>query len=230
MSRVMIVVKCFVVFILLAQPLAVQAKAKVIGIIVWDGVLTSDVTAPLEVFGQASQQSWFNHYEVKLIALDDRKSITTHEGLRLGVDASILNMPAAALDVVLIPSAYEMEPIVENARLIRFVQQAAGKASWIASNCSGAWVLAEAGLLDGKKATTWAGGEHKLQKAYPQLRVQHNTNVVVDGSVITSNGGTVSYQAALTLLAKLSSPRLARQIGKALQIQRVSGRHFINAL
>nr|WP_231583886.1 MULTISPECIES: hypothetical protein [unclassified Vibrio] len=62
---------------------AAHAADKRIGILVYDGVLTSDVTAPLEVFGVASRLTWFSDYEVLTISVSDQKTITTEEGLKL---------------------------------------------------------------------------------------------------------------------------------------------------
>ena len=91
----------------------------------------------------------------------------------------------------------------------------------MASNCSGAFLLGEAGVLDGKNATTWAGGEKGLAKAYPKIKVQYDKNVVIDSKVITSNGGPVSYQAAFQLLTKLSSEKFSKEISEAIQFNRL---------
>ena len=91
----------------------------------------------------------------------------------------------------------------------------------MASNCSGAFLLGEAGVLDGKNATTWAGGEKDLFKAYPQIKVQYDQNVVIDHKVITSNGGPVSYQAAFELLAKLSSEKFSKEVSEKIQFNRL---------
>jgi len=82
-------------------------------------------------------------------------------------------------------------------------------------------LLAEAGVLDGKKATTWSGGESGLLKSYPKIKVQFDKNVVVDSKVITSNGGPVSYQAAFKLLAKLSNDKFSNEISEAIQFDRL---------
>ena len=80
----------------------------------------------------------------------------------------------------------------------------------------------EAGILDGKKATTWAGGEDELAKAYPGIDVQYNQNVVVDAGVVTSNGGPISYQGAFELLAKLSSEKFSKEISNTIQFGRLA--------
>jgi transcriptional regulator GlxA family with amidase domain len=113
-----------------------------------------------------------------------------------------------------------------NKDLIRFIQKTSQVSDWMASNCSGAYLLAEAGLLDGKKATTWAGGEADLQTNYPKVKVQTNQNLVVDGGFITSNGSLVSYQAALKLLHLMSSETKAQEVADALQYSRFSTQPF----
>lgn len=125
------------------------------------------------------------------------------------------------LTVLLLPSSYEMKPLLNNKDLIKFICTQASHVDWLASNCSGSYLLAEAGLLDGKKATTWAGGEADLQKQYPEVKVQSDSNYVVDGNIITSNGSVVSYTAAVKLLSLMSSESLANEVFEALQMGRL---------
>jgi len=125
-----------------------------------------------------------------------------------------------------VTSSYDMAPLIENKDLINFIQATSQASDWMASNCSGAYLLAEAGLLDGKKATTWAGGEADLQKNYPLVTVLVNQNLVVDEGIITSNGSLVSYQAALKLLHLMSSESKAQEVADALQYSRFSTKPF----
>lgn len=201
-----------------------EANEKRIGILLFDGVLTSDVTAPLEVFGIANKLSWFSNYTPITIAITDQKQITTEEGIILGVNTWIGDMPE--IDVLIVPSSYDMKPLLKNRQLIDFIKHTSAHAQWIASNCSGAFLLAKAGLLDGKKATTWAGGEAELQRDFPFVKVQTDQNVVVDGNIITSNGSLVSYQATLTLLRLMSSAKNAQKVADTLQYSRLSSRPF----
>ena len=200
------------------------AADKRIGILVFDGVLTSDITAPLEVFGVANKKSWFSNYDVIVINVENTPTITTEEGLKLGTDSWIGAQPE--VDVLIVPSSYNMKPLLQNQQLINFVQTTANKAEWIASNCSGSSILAEAGLLNQRKATTWFGGESGLKSNYPEVNVQFDQNVVIDGNIITSNGSLVSYQAALTLLGKMTSERKANEVAEALQYQRFSEKKY----
>jgi len=208
-----------ILWILLIIPGAVHAAEKRIGILVFDEVLTSDVTAPLEVFGAASKKAWFSSYAVITIATTEKKTIRTEEGLTIVADKTIFDN--IKLDVLIVPSAYKMGAHIKNKKIIEFIKQQQQSNTWMASNCAGAFLLGEAGVLDGKKATTWFGGEKDLKKAYPKIDVQFDQNVVVDGNVITSNGGPVSYQAAFKLLEKLSSKKYALEIMQAIQYDRL---------
>ncbi len=190
-----------------------------IGILIFDGFLTSDVTAPVEVFGAATKKSWFSSYEVVVVSTTKNKTVLSEEGLKVVADQTIYD--DTNLDVLLVPSAYEMDDLLGNKDLIKYIEKQAESASWIASNCSGAFLLGEAGVLDGKKATTWAGGEQELAKSYPKIEVQYDQNVVTDDKVITSNGGPVSYQAAFELLARLSSEEFSNEISELIQFDRL---------
>lgn len=194
------------------------AKA-MIGILVFDGFLTSDVTAPVEVFGAATKRAAFSNFEVVVVSATRDKSVRSEEGLHIVADKTIyddLNLAA-----LIVPSSYKMAAILKNKDLVEFVKLQSRSASWMGSNCSGAQLLGEAGVLDGKQATTWAGGEKALAAAYPKIKVQVDKNVVVDDRVITSNGGPVSYQAAFELLARLSSEKFANEISRDIQFDRL---------
>jgi len=148
-----------------------------------------------------------------------KKEVVSEEGLKIIADNTIYD--DLKLDVLIVPSAYEMDAWLENKDLIQYIRDQSQTASWMASNCSGAFLLGKAGVLDGKRATTWAGGEKSLLKAYPAIKVRFDTNVVIDDKVITSNGGPVSYQAAFELLEKLSSKKFATEISEAIQFNRL---------
>ena len=196
-----------------------SAATSSIGILVFDGFLTSDVTAPIEVLGAASKKPWFSSYNVVVVSATREKTVISEEGLRIVADKTIYDDPKLA--VLIVPSSYKMDRLLNDKDLTNFIKKTSQSASWMASNCSGALLLGQAGVLDGKRATTWCGGEKQFAGSYPKAKVQFNANVVVDDKVITSNGGPVSYQAALELLAKLSSEKHANEISEEIQFARL---------
>ena len=195
-----------------------MSEQRTIGIIVFDGVLTSEVIGPAEVFARASEEDWFAG-RVLLIGVEERPIVRTHEGIRLAVDATIAGAPA--LDVLLVPGANDIRPLLGHEALNAFIRQQETNAQWLGSLCAGAFVLGQAGVLDGKRATTWFGGEARLQSSYPAIEVVHDAPVVVDNRRITANGGLVSYQAALVLLGQLAGPERAREIYEGLGMDRL---------
>ena len=114
-----------------------------------------------------------------------------------------------------------MDKLFKNADLTKFLKAQADQVSWLASNCSGAFLYAHAGLLDGYQATTWAGGEKQLQREFPNIKVLADRNVVVDRNRVSSNGGIPSYQGALVLLSLMSQPSHAKEVFETIQLNRL---------
>lgn len=195
------------------------ADDKRIGILVFDKVLTSDVIAPAEVFGVATRKSWFSDYEVVFIGVERKPAITTEEGIRLPVDTTIYDAPK--LDALIVASAYDMDWLFENEDLTAFLRSQAKTAAWLGSNCSGAFLYAHAGLLDGYRATTWAGGEKQLEREFPEIDVVFDQNVVVDRNRISSNGGIPSYQSALVMLSMMAGTGKAKTVFETIQLNRL---------
>ena len=228
MSKRYITIKILITTLLLFfNSTSAFAATKSIGIIVYDDFLGGDVTAPMEVFGAASKNSWFSDYEVKLISIKKDKKVTTAEGLTLLATHTIYD-EILDLDVLLLPSRYDMSELISNKDLIAFIKEQAQKVEWLASNCSGANLLGEAGVVDGYSITTWVGGENSLQKSYPNLKVIADKNVVIDRNLISSNGSVVSYEAALILLSKLSSEKKAKEIEDYIQLTRLTKASLFN--
>jgi transcriptional regulator GlxA family with amidase domain len=182
-----------------------------IGIIVYDDVLTSEVIAPAEVFAIAGEK-------VLLIGLDKQATIRTEEGIRLGVDCTIDD--ELLLDALIVPGASDVEHLQEHERLNAFIRKYE-ESAWLGSVCAGAFVLGSAGVLDGKQATTWFGGESSLQAQFPQIAVVQDKPVVVDKRVVTANGGLVGYRAALVLLGKMAGMEAAKKVYRGLSMGRI---------
>ena len=216
-NKITAIAVVFMASILFAAPAV--AGDKRIGILVFDKVLTSDVIAPAEVFGVATRKSWFSDYEVVFIGVEREPVITTEEGIRLPVDATIYDAPE--LDALIVASAYDMDWLFKNDDLTEFLRSQAKTATWLGSNCSGAFLYAHAGLLNGYRATTWAGGEAQLEREFPEIDVVFDQNVVVDRNRISSNGGVPSYQSALVMLSMMAGTGKAKTVYETIQLNRL---------
>ncbi len=121
---------------------------------------------------------------VRLIGVKPRPTICTEGGLELTVDATIAD--SLSLDVLLVPGDNDMTHLLQHDQLNHFIQSQAETAVWLGSVCAGSFILGSAGVLDGKQATTWFGGEGRLQAQFPAIQVIHDRPVVVDRRRITA--------------------------------------------
>ncbi len=187
-----------------------------IGVLIYDGLAISEITAPVEVFFDFGEEKQF---DVLLIG-ETNKPITSHEGMQVLPNTTFEKSPQ--LDVVIVPGSYKPEAGEKNPKVHAFIQKQAKKAKYVASHCAGAFVLGNAGLLDGKKATTYYGGQELLAQQFPKAKVQDiSHHYVVDGNLITSNGALISYEASLWLLEKLAGPERAKATAERLYYDRL---------
>ncbi len=183
-----------------------------VGVVVFDGFLTSEVTAPIEIFAKASSKGTMK-FEVLTVAAE-RKTVTSEEGLRLAPSVDFTGCPE--LDILIVPSSLDVDGLVANQPLVAFIKERGTKVSYLASNCAGAFLLGKAGLLDGRRVTTYIGGAEDLQKRFPKAKVVDGQHIVVDGNLVSSIGGVTSYDATLTLLERITSSELANKVAEAL--------------
>ena len=173
-----------------------------IGILIFDGFLTNEVVAPLDVFAKqdSSGKPLFN---VVIIAKED-SVYASEEGLRVLPDFTIRNTPK--LNVLVVPSSNNPERQTQDPALIGFIREQGKSTEYIASHCAGAFMLGESGVADNKKIVTYCSGSEKLQHDYPRLLVMDDNvvSVIQDGKIISSNGNLVSYRASLDLLEQMT--------------------------
>jgi transcriptional regulator GlxA family with amidase domain len=140
-----------------------------------------------------------------------------------GLVASSLGMPVQTLpfgdqtyDTILVGGAIEIKPTSE--RVTQFLRDAHKKFRRVGSVCTGAFALADAGLLDGRRATTHWLYAHDLQKRYPRIKVKEDRIFIIDGSVWTSAGMTAGIDLALGMIEKDYGADLARLVAKQMVV------------
>jgi len=185
-----------------------------VAFLVRDGVYGTELTAPWDVFHHTvfHAQPGMRVFSVAPDALP----VTTFEGLRLLPDHTFDTSPA--IDVLVVPSCeHSMDTDLEDERMIDWVRRTAESADWVLSLCDGAFVLAQAGLLEGRVCTTFPSDRARLHEMFEGLEVR-DVSFVHDGKVITSVGGAPSFDAALYLCELLYGERVARGIAAGLVI------------
>lgn len=133
-------------------------------------------------------------------------------------------------DTVMFGSGATVEPMTPG--LTAFARHALESARRVAAPCTGAFVLAEAGLLDGRRATTHWAFARQLQERFPAVKVEEDRIFIVDGSVWTSAGMTASIDLALAMIEKDHGQDVARSVARKLVVyhRRAGGQSQFSAL
>jgi len=182
-----------------------------------EGVYNSELIAPYDIF-----QHTIFHTEggIKVFTVaETMDTITTFEGLRILPDYSFESEDMPEIDILIVPSAeHNMDTDLENETLINWVAKTGTEADYVMSLCDGAFVLAKAGLVDGRESTTFPSDIDRYKETFPELTVHKGVSFVHDGKLLTSNGGAKSFDVALYLVHHLYGDKVAKGVGRGLVI------------
>ena len=165
------------------------------------GVEILDFAGPMEVFSSAG-------FEVFTVS-KTTEAITTQGILKFIPDYSIQNAPQS--DILAFFGGGNASGVSKDPEIINWIQSRQD-VEYYFSVCTGAFILAEAGLLNGKTATTFHGAINQLKKNYPKINVLENTRYVDNGKIITTAGVSAGIDGALHLVAKLQGPEKAKEV------------------
>ena len=190
-----------------------------IGLLMYNGVLQSEVIATSDVFAKPTVDGK-QIFNVVSIA-ENENPITTEEGMHFVPDYTFENAPK--LTALFVPSAYDMYAQVHNEKIVNFIKEKNKETKYTVSNCAGAQLIGKSGIADGHKIVTWIGGGEQLQKDYPNLKVQNDSLVtfVENGKFSSSNGNLASYISALNLLEKMTSIEHRKFVESYLYLDRL---------
>jgi putative intracellular protease/amidase len=205
-------------FLLAAASAEAEARkpyTRNVAIVIYENVQPLDWTGPYEVyndagrFGAAGGENAFNVYTV---------SKTTEpldgQGLRLIPHYSIENAPKP--DIVVFPggpsSKVHGDPV-----FFAWAEKVAKEAEIAQSVCTGAFVLAKAGLLDGLEVTTFHGAIDSLQREYPKTAVKRGRRFVDNGRIVTTAGISAGIDGSLHVVARLLGRRVADEVARYME-------------
>lgn len=190
-------------------------RARTIAIVALPGVQLLDVSGPLDVFAEANVQSGRSAYELLVIATEPGP-IHSSSGVKLmpdrviGVDADV------KMDTVLVAGCPNAAAVPAGARVVDWLRERAPTARRFGSVCSGAFFLAEAGLLDGRRVTTHWAVATQLAARYPSVRVDADAIHVSDGPLRTAAGVTAGLDLALALVEEDLGHEVAMRVAGQL--------------
>jgi transcriptional regulator GlxA family with amidase domain len=178
-----------------------------------------DVTGPVQVFASANDlvgmRGEARPYELRVVS-QGGQDVTATAGLALA--AGPLTRAGQVLDTLLVAGGEGVEAAAENPVLVDWVRQRATEARRVASVCTGAFLLAAAGVLDGRRAATHWMYANKLAQRYPAVRVEPDPIFVRDGPVWTSAGVTAGIDLALALVEEDLGRAVALAVARYLVV------------
>lgn len=172
-----------------------------------------DITGPSEAFAIAERIA-AGSYAAELVSSDPGE-MRTSGGLRLLADAGIEQCDGP-IDTLIVAGGIGVRDAMRDERMLGWLREAAQRSRRVAAVCTGAFLLAEAGLLDGRRATThWAACE-ELARRHPAVSVEVDPIFVRDGRIWTSAGVTAGIDLALALVEEDLGPKVALEVARTL--------------
>lgn len=172
-----------------------------------------DVTGPSEVFAIADRIC-SGAYSIELVT-PGAGELQSSGSLRLVADRDIEHC-TGPIDTLLVAGGLGVRAVMEDRPLLDWLAAAAARSRRVASVCTGAFLLAQAGLLDGRRATTHWSACRRLAEDYPSVQVELDSIFVRDESTYTSAGISAGIDLALALVEEDLGSRVALQIARML--------------
>ena len=195
--------------------------------VVFDGMKLLDVAGPAEVFAEANRFGASYRVEMASLAGQD---VVTSVGTRLVVSTSIDSVKKA--DTVVVSGGDDLVGRPIDPQLVAAVKALCPRTRRMASICTGSFILAQAGLLDGRRATTHWRQTGLLSRAFPRISVEPDAIFVRDGDIYTSAGVSAGIDLALALVEDDHGSDLVRDVARSLVVylKRAGGQSQFSAL
>jgi transcriptional regulator GlxA family with amidase domain len=192
---------------------------RVIDVLTYPAVQLLDVTGPVQVFASANDivagTGGARPYLLRIVS-QGGEGVTATAGVAIA--AGPLTQRSEALDTLLVAGGEGAEAAAENPVLVDWVRQRATQARRVASVCTGAFLLAAAGVLDGRRAATHWMYCARLAQRFPAVRVEPDPIFVCDGPVWTSAGVTAGIDLALALVEEDLGRAVALAVARYLVV------------
>jgi transcriptional regulator GlxA family with amidase domain len=192
------------------------AKTRNVAIVLYDGVEVLDFAGPSEVFASAGGFSGVPGVDAfNVYTMGATKSPVKSQGfVTVTPEYSIDDAPKP--DIIVIPGGHSRS-LTDDARFMTWVRKAIPESEVTLTVCSGAFVAAKAGALDGKQATTWYGAVENLKKAAPNVDVQEGRRFIDTGRIVTTAGVSAGIDGALHVVARLTGRSAADRTARYME-------------
>lgn len=183
-----------------------------VAVLAFDGVSLFHLSVPGMVLGTAQSAPGEPEYEVNYCA-ETPGVVSSDQGIGLAVAHGLELMEAS--DVIVVP-AWGDQSVVASAQLVKALQLANAESKLIVGLCLGAFVLGDAGLLDGKEATTHWAARDEFARRFPQVRFKPEVLYVSAGNIVTSAGTVAAIDCCLHLIRERLGANVANRTAKML--------------
>ncbi|HSS24761.1 MAG TPA: GlxA family transcriptional regulator [Mycobacterium sp.] len=190
-----------------------KVTPRVVVIVVFDGVKLLDAAGPAEVFAEANR--FGANYSLQIASVDGR-DVTTSIGTRFPVDGRISSFESA--DTVVVAGGDNLVGRPIDPALVEALKTVPARTRRLASVCTGSFILAQAGLLTGRRATTHWRHTGRLARAFPDVCVEPDAIFIRDGDVFTSAGVSSGIDLALAMVEMDYGPELVREVARSLVV------------
>lgn len=186
-----------------------------VGILIFPNVELLDFCGPYEAFTAASLDGkpCFNTFTVA----ESLEPVAANAGLRTLPDFTLNTAPE--IDVLVVPGGRGTRREILNTALIDWIATIAGTATLTTSVCTGSFLLAQAGLLEGGKATTHWGSIERMRETFPSIEVQENVRWVDDGAVVSSAGVSAGIDMSLHVIERLVGRAAAENSARLMEYE-----------
>jgi len=181
--------------------------------VIFPGFQLLDATGPIAAF-EIAARFVPGAYRQRMAAIEPGRVLSS---AGFALDAERLG-PLASVDTLIVVGGDGTRQAYRDSKLMRFLRRATPRVRRVASVCSGAMLLAEAGLLEGKRATTHWSRARQMAQLYPAVRVEPDRIWVRDGKFWTSAGITAGIDLALAMIAEDLGPDVARDVARQLVV------------
>jgi len=190
-----------------------------VAILIFPDVEVLDFCGPFEVFSvtrldDARRREDPSPFEVRLVA-ETRDVVVATGGLKVMPDCTLAECPA--FDVLVVPGGWGTRRLLDRAPLIEWIAARGGVVPTLTSVCTGALLLAQAGLLDGRRATTHWRSLEWMRESFPRVTVEDALHVVEDGHIFTSAGISAGIDMALRVVTRLHGERIGRETARHME-------------
>ena len=190
-----------------------------VGIVIFPAVEVLDFCGPYEVFSvtrldEERRREESSPFEVLLVAESGEPVVATG-GLRVIPDVTLDTCPP--LDILVVPGGWGTRKEMSNQRLLTWISERAKQVETLTSVCTGAMLLGQAGLLDGRRATTHWRSLDRMRQAFPAVTVEDKLHVVEDGDVLTSAGISAGIDMALRVVARYFGDAVGRATARHME-------------